>query len=544
MKANTKTVISLLMTVILVFLITTPVTSTAENTYFNNYNGSTGKPTSKNSVLFDFEYVTGSKNTDKDNYIPSFTLPSYDKIQLKNNNETILSVAKNLHSQKTPLFMHSNTAFSGGIVAAEIVSSEDGEPVRFGNKSLKISFDFSAYDTDTSGVIFLRSTAPTFSFQGNPVAIGCWVYIPENTAVYNLDLCCAGKTDGNAVSSYQTVTSAEALGASSDGTNWCGWKYLEFDLTKESDFQTSFNTGINYVPYGISQSCGIFGISYNTAEMSESKSDTIYIDDINLIYDYGNTDTEKPKIDYIGTESEQIVDRKTIYTSATNTFIAKYSDFTDSFMTDIDYTSVKMYIDGIDVTEKCYIDTRNDKISLQNYPLVDGLHSIGIKVSDMTGNKTTQMRYFTINTIPIPEATTKPTVTTTGKVTVVTTTAKEMTTAAVEGNTTTAVTESSTSSQAIIPMASVPASPVTSVHDSTTLTEKTTSTSVENTFIAGDINGDNKITASDARFALRIAAKLDIITDISVLTAADITNDGRITASDARIILRKAARLE
>ena len=47
MKANTKTVISLLMTVILVFLITTPVTSTAENTYFNNYNGSTGKPNIK-----------------------------------------------------------------------------------------------------------------------------------------------------------------------------------------------------------------------------------------------------------------------------------------------------------------------------------------------------------------------------------------------------------------------------------------------------------------------------------------------------------------
>ena len=468
--------------------------------------------------------------------------------------------------------MHSNTAFSGGIVAAEIVSSEDGEPVRFGNKSLKISFDFSAYDTDTSGVIFLRSTAPTFSFQGTPVAIGCWVYIPENTAVYNLDLCCAGKTDGNAVSSYQTVTSAEALGTSSDGTNWCGWKYLEFDLTKESNFQTSFNTGINYVPYGISQSCGIFGISYNTAEMSESKSDTIYIDDINLIYDYGNADTEKPTISYIGNESEQIVNNKTVYTSGTNTFVAKYSDVSNSFMTDIDYTSVKMHIDGIDVTEKCYIDTRNDKISLQNYSLDDGLHNIRIDVADMTGNKESQTRFFTINTTPAPE-TTKPQVTTTEKVTVVittekpttpatekattaatserttipateTTTAKKMTTAAVEDNTTTAVTESSTSSQSIIPMASVPASPVTSVHDSTTLTEKTTSTSVENTFIAGDINGDNKITASDARFALRIAAKLDIITDISVLTAADINNDGRITASDARIILRKAAKLE
>ena len=286
MKSKTKTVFSLIITIIILLFTTASVTSVAENTSFKNFNGSTGKPTSKNSVIFDFEYVTGSENTDKGNYIPSFTFPSYDKVHLKNNNETILSVAKNLHNQNIPLFMHSNTSFSGGIISAEIVSSEDGEPVRFGNKSLKISFDFSAYATDTSGVLFLRSTAPTFSFQGNPVAIGCWVYIPENTAVYNLNLCCAGKTDGNAVLSYQTVTSAEALGAQSDGTNWCGWKYLEFDLTKESDFQTSFNTGINYAPYGISQSGGIFGISYNTSKMPKSKSDTIYIDDINLIYDY------------------------------------------------------------------------------------------------------------------------------------------------------------------------------------------------------------------------------------------------------------------
>lgn len=220
MKAKSKTVFSLIITIIILFLTTFSATSVAENTNFKNYNGSTGKPTSKNSVIYDFEYETGSKNTDKDNYIPSFTLPSYNKTQLTNNNETVLSVAKNLHNQKTPLFIHSNTAVSGGIISAEIVSSEDGAPVRFGNKSLKISFDFSAYNTDTSGVIFLRSTAPTFSFAGSPVAIGCWVYIPENTAVYDLYLCCAGKTDGNAVLSHQIVTSADALGTQSDGTNW------------------------------------------------------------------------------------------------------------------------------------------------------------------------------------------------------------------------------------------------------------------------------------------------------------------------------------
>lgn len=59
----------------------------------------------------------------------------------------------------------------------------------------------------------------------------------------------------------------------------------------------------------------------------------------------------------------------------------------------------------------------------------------------------------------------------------------------------------------------------------------------------GDMNGDGKITASDARAALRIAAKLDTPTEEQFLTA-DVNNDKRITASDARIILRVAAKLQ
>lgn len=59
----------------------------------------------------------------------------------------------------------------------------------------------------------------------------------------------------------------------------------------------------------------------------------------------------------------------------------------------------------------------------------------------------------------------------------------------------------------------------------------------------GDMNGDGKITASDARSVLRIAAKLDKVSD-ELLKAADVNNDGEVRASDARIVLRVAAQLE
>lgn len=59
----------------------------------------------------------------------------------------------------------------------------------------------------------------------------------------------------------------------------------------------------------------------------------------------------------------------------------------------------------------------------------------------------------------------------------------------------------------------------------------------------GDVNGDNKVNASDARITLRAAAKIEILT-AEQLIAADVNFDGSVKANDARIILRVAARLE
>lgn len=63
------------------------------------------------------------------------------------------------------------------------------------------------------------------------------------------------------------------------------------------------------------------------------------------------------------------------------------------------------------------------------------------------------------------------------------------------------------------------------------------------TIKAGDVTNDGKVTAADARKALRVAAGLEVFDEIQLLTA-DITGDGKITAADARKILRAAAGLE
>ena len=59
----------------------------------------------------------------------------------------------------------------------------------------------------------------------------------------------------------------------------------------------------------------------------------------------------------------------------------------------------------------------------------------------------------------------------------------------------------------------------------------------------GDVNCDGTVTASDARKALRISARLEAPAD-EIRALADFDSNGKVTASDARTILRIAAGLE
>ena len=58
--------------------------------------------------------------------------------------------------------------------------------------------------------------------------------------------------------------------------------------------------------------------------------------------------------------------------------------------------------------------------------------------------------------------------------------------------------------------------------------------------VPGDADGDGKVTAGDARKALRMAAHMETLTGKNFV-CADFDRDGKVTSADARRILRKAA---
>ncbi|MBR5496919.1 MAG: glycosyl hydrolase family 25 [Clostridia bacterium] len=62
-------------------------------------------------------------------------------------------------------------------------------------------------------------------------------------------------------------------------------------------------------------------------------------------------------------------------------------------------------------------------------------------------------------------------------------------------------------------------------------------------FLRGDVNSDGKITAADARLALRFSAGLENLTQTQQYTA-DMNDDSKVTAADAREILQKSAEVQ
>ena len=62
-------------------------------------------------------------------------------------------------------------------------------------------------------------------------------------------------------------------------------------------------------------------------------------------------------------------------------------------------------------------------------------------------------------------------------------------------------------------------------------------------YMKGDVNNDGKITVDDARAALRVAVKLDVLSE-AAYAAADVDGKKGVTVDDARLILRVSVKLD
>ena len=221
----------------------------------------------------------------------------------------------------------------GGTVGAELVSRADGYPVRSGSYSLKLDYSFNdpSLPNGVSG-----SEGACFGFrdeleiEGNPTALGMWVYVPENTPNYWLRL---QYEDGSGrvtqldfTKQYKDAMAQDGnvggVAPYADGT----WHYFEADLTglqAPLSIPAGMIGRLMVVPTE-GNWCGKYLMDGTEVPVAEREG-SIYFDDIMFIYGSNPNDTNLPEVTKFTVNDEPLTDGMVLTENELN-FLAYYKD--------------------------------------------------------------------------------------------------------------------------------------------------------------------------------------------------------------------------
>ncbi|WP_197276470.1 fibronectin type III domain-containing protein, partial [Bacillus sp. JCM 19034] len=238
-----------------------------------------------------------------------------------------------------------------------IVSKEEG-PVRFGNQSLKVDYDFLGQQ-GTSGVYAGKEIA----IPGHPEKIGMWVYGDGHSHWLRGQL-----RDAN-----NQAFNIDFTGDYPNGVTWEGWKYVEASVPTTWEAPFKLELPVRYMA---------------TNDQGKSKG-TIYIDQIRAVYGPTDEDLINPSLDYFEPKNEEIAYKNQPEISV----IATDNDGGSG----IDSDRIYMKIDGNDVIPN--YDPETGKVSyIPEHPLAEGYHTAWVEVFDNAGNHTFSTWTFHVST--------------------------------------------------------------------------------------------------------------------------------------------------
>lgn len=190
-------------------------------------------------------------------------------------------------------------------MGAELARRADGYPVHSGSYSLKLNYSFNdpRYPegvSATEGACF--GFRDEMVIEGNPTALGMWVYVPEGTPNYWLRL---QYTDGSGRTTQLDFTKQYKDAMAQDG-NVGGvapyadgtWHYFEADLTglqAPLSIPAGMIGRLMVVP-AADNFCGKYLIDGTEVPVAEREG-SIYFDDIMFIYGSNPNDTNLPEGD-------------------------------------------------------------------------------------------------------------------------------------------------------------------------------------------------------------------------------------------------------
>lgn len=290
----------------------------------------------------------------------------------------------------------------GGNESAEIVSKNDGYPVRFGSHSLKLNYDFTNNNgtTDDSAAIItdgacLGFSSATEQIAGSPTAVGMYVYAPEGTA--NLWLRIRVKDGSGTVQTLNFEPAKSENGQK--GIHWTGWKYVEASL-EGCKGPFSLIGGETIRPMYLNG----YGNKTNEGDdlpKSQCKG-SIYIDNLQFVYGSNSADTDNPKFGDVRANGSLLTEDGVIKSNMINAEVEVF-DVENKNTQGIEPASAAAYIDGKKVTGDNFKYADN-RLNIYDYKLSNGEHSIKFVIQDKAGNEAVKTVNFVVDgeTVDVP----------------------------------------------------------------------------------------------------------------------------------------------
>ncbi len=301
-----------------------------------------------------------------------------------------------------------------------LASKDNGDAVKSGDYALGVSIDrLNAEGVGSWVYNYLLYTGETqiwrdVSSGKSAVRVGMWVNMPQNAVNTALRICRTFTKDssGKLYTNYDYMLSDYDGAKVSYNTNYgipeSGWIYVYYDLTAY-DFQSSlqYNPNENYAvnngksPDGNYYPAFIQFINGTTPADDTMEELIIYIDDITLDYSDVTEDRDAPVISELSVCSDTAnfvaLNGQTV-TNNLLSFTAKASDVSgNSNATGLNYATAKIYIDGMDVSDKSSFNAGAGTISLNDVYLTNGEHTVTFVIYDNQGNESRATKTLTVN---------------------------------------------------------------------------------------------------------------------------------------------------
>ena len=287
--------------------------------------------------------------------------------------------------------------YGAGDSYVEVVDATTGK-VRNGEKALAIHVDgteYRYYGTFSQNRISDIDKDGIGANGDRPIAMGAWVYIPEEATGLYLGI--RGRKPGTTTTAFTLylTPNQEYTGT----LERPGWYYLSVDMT-----------AINYEFDLYSFELFMYeqdGGYHNEVDLSTEQNllgkYTIYIDDITLDYSSAVEDREIPEFDdiYIASgDAGVVMNGQTVTSGTIGAYVQAYDHVADNAV-GLDISTAKAYVDGIQVTNG-FNCTANGMLSLSGVSLSAGAHTFRFEIADANGNVAEIQRHVVVaGTAPI-----------------------------------------------------------------------------------------------------------------------------------------------